>query len=325
MRTIRSLTLFIFAIATASGACNCITKFSVCDEVRMSDVVFIGTVESLTNAKTLFESAKTQEDLAALFKSYTLTQSSATLRIKTIFRRPSDFPDDDDPPPAAGSASKSADKNKDKKDKDDDDDRKDGGQAKPGQQTPAVQEKPRDPNDDLKEGDAVVINTDPGACGFDFHKGDTYLVYASEDEQDTRLQTTACTRTARVSDAGEDLAYLYFLKNDESRSARLEGFATSDAMRLLLDRFQYTGRIDSPVPGIRIELKSDHDAFNTTSDQNGRFVFDGLAEDSYTLFAYPPDEIGHPKPLASPRTLRIESRSCTSNVLLIPKTPAKTP
>ena len=278
----------------------------------MSDVVFIGTVESLTNAKTLFDSAKTPQDVRALFKSYALQENSATLRIRTIFRRPSDFPDDDDPVTAVtADGSKTA-----AKDKDDDDHRKDAGKTKPA---PAAKKKPRDPNDDLKEGDKVVVYTDSSGCGFDFRQGETYLVYASEDEQDTRLQTTACTRTARVSDAGEDLSYLYFFQNGGSATARLEGFATSDAKRLLLDRFQYTGRIDSPVSGIRIELKSNHGSLNTISDPHGRFLFDGLAEGSYTLSAYPPVEFGHPQPLASSGILRIESRSCKSSVLLIPR------
>ncbi len=35
-------------------------------------------------------------------------------------------------------------------------------------------------------------------------------------------------RTKRLSDAGDDLAYLYFYKNQPEASSRLEGFATSD-------------------------------------------------------------------------------------------------
>ena len=275
----------------------------------MSDVVFIGTVESLTNARTLFESAKTPQDLQTLFKSYALQESSATLRIKTIFRKPADFADRDDDP-APRDVSKPGAKH--------DDDDKQRGAKKTAPKDRAEKDKAHDPNDDLKEGDQVVIYTEPGDCGFNFQKGEIYLVYAIEDEQDTRLETTACTRTARASDAGEDLAYLYFLQNDP-QSARLEGFVTSEPKHLTADRFQYTGRIDAPVPGLRIQLDSDHRSLDTTSDRNGRFVFDGLAEGSYNISAYPADATSRSSRLATAGTLRIEARSCKSAVMLIPK------
>jgi hypothetical protein len=296
MQAVRFLVLL--SAAPALLACNCITRFSVCDEVRLTDMVFIGTVESVTNAKTIFEGAKTQEDLQAIVKGYVLQKNSATLRVKTVFRRPKDGPDDDD------------DKDTDRKD-DKDDDKKNHTA------------KPKDPNDELKEGDAVVVYSDPGDCGFDFRAGETYLVYADEDEQDTHLETTACTRTARVSDAGEDLAYLYFYQNGDSNAGRLEGFATSVPHKLDQDRFQYTGRIDSPVPGIAIELQQKQQSFYTATDANGRFVFDGLAEGAYKLFAYPPDQSDHPKPLSSAVPLQIKPRSCNGAVLLIPG--ARTP
>ncbi len=219
--------------------------------------------------------------------AYVFQENSATLRIRTIFRRPADQPNDDD----------------------------DQNKNKTGQATPT----PKDPNNDLKDGDTVVIWTDTDDCGFDFRTGETYLVYAIENEQDTRLETSACTRTARVSDSGEDLAYLYFYQNGGAQSARLEGFATSDVRKLSPDRFHYTGRIDSPVSGIRVELQSGHNSFATTPDANGRFVFDGLAEGEYKLFAYPRDT-ERSKPLAPPVTLRIQAKSCTSTVLFVPKT-----
>ena len=279
--------VFLLCCAPALFACSCITSFSPCSEVKMTDLVFIGTVESVTNAKTILDSAKTPEEIQAIKAGYVFQENSATLRIRTIFRRPADQPNDDD----------------------------DQNKSKTGQATPT----PKDPNNDLKDGDTVVIWTDTDDCGFDFRTGETYLVYAIENEQDTRLETSACTRTARVSDSGEDLAYLYFYQNGGAQSARLEGFATSDVRKLSPDRFHYTGRIDSPVSGIRVELQSGHNSFTTTPDANGRFVFDGLAEGEYKLFAYPRDT-ERSKPLAPPVTLRIQAKSCTSTVLFVPKT-----
>jgi hypothetical protein len=39
-----------------------------------------------------------------------------------------------------------------------------------------------------------------------FQKGETYLVYTTDDEETDRLETNVCHGTARLSDAGEDLS-----------------------------------------------------------------------------------------------------------------------
>jgi hypothetical protein len=45
-----------------------------------------------------------------------------------------------------------------------------------------------------------------GGCGIAFQKGETYLVYTTDDEETDRLETNVCHGTARLSDAGEDLS-----------------------------------------------------------------------------------------------------------------------
>jgi hypothetical protein len=52
----------------------------------------------------------------------------------------------------------------------------------------------------------VVTPASSASCGFAFAQGQEYLVYASE--VDGRLQTIACSRTAPIAVAGEDLAAL---------------------------------------------------------------------------------------------------------------------
>ena len=44
------------------------------------------------------------------------------------------------------------------------------------------------------------------------------------------MTTGACTRTRRLSDAGEDLAYLYFFKNFGDAAGHVEGFVTTDLL-----------------------------------------------------------------------------------------------
>ena len=69
--------------------------------------------------------------------------------------------------------------------------------------------------------------TDSGDCGYNYQEGETYLVYADEDEETDRVNTSVCYRNRRLSDAGDDLAYLFFYRNGGDESARLEGFVTS--------------------------------------------------------------------------------------------------
>jgi hypothetical protein len=280
--------LLTFVFPGILRPCDCITAFSVCDEVKMSDAVFIGTVESVTDMKSILAAAKTPEEAKSIMASLVLQDTSATLRIKTLFRRPGD--DDDDKKPDQ----------KDNKKDDDKDDHK------------------HDPNSRIKEGGSVVVWTDSGDCGFVFHKGETYLVYAVEDETSGQLQTTVCNRTARVSDAGGDLAYLFFYQNGGSQSARLEGFATSAVTKLDQDRFHYTGRIASPVSNIVVELQTPHDSLYAAPDPNGRFIFDGLAEGAYKLFAYAQDDPLYHRPLASSLTLQVKPKSCVNTVLFVP-------
>lgn len=274
-----ALLFILLLFAPALFGCSCVSSLSVCDEVHISDAVFIGTVESIADPKTLLGSAHTQDELQALLAKYLFGETRVTLKVKTIFRQGSD------------------DAKADADDKDDHDKK-------------------------LKQGESAVIWTESGDCGYEFQVGETYLVYAVEDEGSGRLETTRCTRTARITDAGEDLAYLYFYQNGGSESARLEGFATSDLKQANRDRFHYSPQIGSPVSGITVEFRSDHATHFTTPDRNGRFLFDGLPEGIYRIFAYrdyPEDRT----PLTSSIPLKINTRSCNSTVLFIPRTSIK--
>src|SRR6185295_14103296 len=80
-----------------------------------------------------------------------------------------------------------------------------------------------------KEEETLEVWTPFGDCGFNFQVGETYLVYADDDEESDVMTTGVCTRTRRLSDAGDDVAYLFFYHNYGGEGARLEGFVTSDA------------------------------------------------------------------------------------------------
>ena len=50
----------------------------------------------------------------------------------------------------------------------------------------------------------VYTSPDSAACGFNFKKGESYLVYASGTDDD-RLHASICSRTARLKNARKDL------------------------------------------------------------------------------------------------------------------------
>src|ERR1039458_5933879 len=63
-----------------------------------------------------------------------------------------------------------------------------------------------DDDDDDTPAKTVEVWTAFGDCGINFQAGETYLVYADDDEESNIMTTGACTRTRRLSDAGDDLA-----------------------------------------------------------------------------------------------------------------------
>jgi len=182
-----------------------------------------------------------------------------------------------------------------------------------------------DHDDDAADDDAgktVEVWTAFGDCGFAFQTGETYLVYADDDEESDVMTTGACTRTRRLTDAGDDLAYLYFYQNQAEESGRLEGFVTSDLLyQRELDPNHYTGRIAAPVPAV-LELQSRGLTRFTQSDANGRFVFDGLPAGDFTVNAYAPGFPAELRQLAGPKTLHLDERACAAQVLVAP--PPKT-
>jgi hypothetical protein len=177
-----------------------------------------------------------------------------------------------------------------------------------------------DDGDDDIPAKTVEVWTAFGDCGINFQTGETYLVYADDDEESNIMTTGACTRTRRLTDAGDDLAYLYFYKNYADSAGRVEGFVTSDLLFLRdLDLGQYSGRIGAPVAAV-VELKSGDNARYTESDDKGRFVFDGLPAGDFTVSAYVPGFPSETQQLAGPKRVRLEKRSCATQVLVAPPT-----
>jgi hypothetical protein len=309
--------------ARPAAACECEASFSSCREVEASDLVFIGMVASIEPIFLNRWNGTQQAAMRSLNDAYLQAQehpSAATLQsLKDKYLATFPILDDREKKQVQGADSvqqmasflySSLDRGmrvhlKVKtifKQGDDDDD------------NAASSKKPK------KDTDFLDVWTAAGDCGYDFQIGETYLVYANNEEGADYFFTSTCMRTKRLSEAGDDLAYLYFYKNQPEASARLEGFATSDRQsQLVINPMHDPAMIGSPFPGLIFQLQSSGLTRYAESDSNGRFVFDGLPEGSYQLSVF---ASGYPKTnqlLAGPRRLQLREKSCARQIFVLPK------
>jgi hypothetical protein len=170
--------------------------------------------------------------------------------------------------------------------------------------------------DDKPDQGYIEVATPFGDCGYNFQQGETYLVYAASDEASPTLETGACTPTKRLSDAGADLPFLYFYKENPASAGHLEGIAISDP-KVLLNPPDDRDPVLSPMPGLIIGLRSADSVRYSNSGAQGRFVFDGLSPGSYTLRAWAPGYPDTVKLLAGPSEILVGAKSCLNHTLLI--------
>ncbi|HEU5020438.1 MAG TPA: carboxypeptidase-like regulatory domain-containing protein, partial [Bryobacteraceae bacterium] len=161
---------------------------------------------------------------------------------------------------------------------------------------------------------SLDIWTSAGDCGVDFQVGETYLVYAREDEDSGKLETSVCMRTQRLSEEGGDLAFLYFLKNGGAASTRLEGFVSTSFADQNLPR--YRDRVSAPLAGGLLELDGEGAARYARSDSDGRFVFDGLKEGNYRVSLLAPGYPRTPRSVIVSRGFHAAGDACVRQVLV---------
>ncbi len=303
-------------------ACKCLVGYPACPEAASSDVIFIGTVESVeTGFLDRWHSARSSADALQADEVVRLQKegSEASLaKLKEIYLRmfPALTPTDKrellaaathrelqsifDAIVSRGKRTRFKVRTLFKNSTDDD-----AKNAKASDDKDAEESKV----------ESMDVWTDYGDCGFDFQAGETYLVYASEDEETQQLGTSICYRTKRLSEAGTDLAYLFFYKNGGDASTRMEGFVTSDPNR---DRARVPNGIEAPVADVVVGLKWSGGERYTRSEADGRFVFDGLSGGDYELSVFSKDFPQDARRLTDPKTVRVEEKSCASVVLGAP-------
>jgi hypothetical protein len=310
----RRAALLCFLFPCAAIACKCQMTLSVCNEVAATDIIFVGAVEAIEPSFLDSWNAGQRAALDLLNQEAARAQSdrspAAFAKLRDAYLKVfPDLPADHKKRLAAATS--------------------------PDQlaelfywildhgkrvrlRVKTVFRGEIDDDDDKTPSKTVEVWTAFGDCGINFQTGETYLVYADDDEESNIMSTGACTRTRRLTDAGDDLAYLYFFKNYGDNAGRVEGFVTGDLLFLRdLDLAHYTGRIGAPVAAV-VELKSGDRARYTETDDKGRFVFDGVAAGDFTVSAYASGYPAQTRLLAGPKPVRMEKRACANQVLVAP-------
>jgi hypothetical protein len=305
---LQTLVVALFGAPFLSAACQCVLHYGVCDETKNSDVVFIGAAETV--APRFLDPYARNGDPAPAAEITTLQHDpspEALAKLKGIYLKM--FAGLPDRLLSVISISEN--------------------QAQLQSAVEDVQSEGRvahfrvremfknGDDDDKPAPQSLDIWTSGGECGIDFQAGETYLVYAVQDEDSGKLETGSCMRTRRLSEEKGDLAYLYFLKNDEAESTRLEGFVSTTVADQSVPR--YEDAISTPSPGATVELDVEGNPRYSQSDADGRFFFDGLRQGDYKLSLIAPGFPLSPRTVLSTRTFHAEQNSCPRQILVAPK------
>jgi hypothetical protein len=307
--------LLIFA---APGiACKCLMSLNACHEVETSSMVFAGTVESIEPNFLRDWNPAQEAGILKLNEEYARAKAEGTpaalARLKSAYR--STFPDTTEERKQKLETARTPDelgrlfygildggmhvklrvREQFKSAGDDDDD-----------------------DDDKPAPESIEVWTPFGDCGFNFQIGETYLVYADNDEESGMLSTGSCSRTRRLTDAGDDLAYLFFRKEDEKRSTRLEGFVTGDSyFQAKIDKLHDPLTVLAPLANALVALDAGGATRHVRSGADGRFIFDGVGVGNYTIQAFRSERPGEKTPLSPARTGQAGENSCVFEMLLV--------
>lgn len=115
---------------------------------------------------------------------------------------------------------------------------------------------------------AIDVQGNGAECRVQYQKGKRYLIYAYDyDANDTRIQTSACSRTREVARADEDFAYI---RNLSQQAMFLHG--------KVVDRHD-------PVEGVRIEAEGNGIKYHALTDAKGHFNFPLIEPGKYIVRA----------------------------------------
>jgi len=141
---------------------------------------------------------------------------------------------------------------------------------------------------------SVETGAGGGDCGYEFSWGEKYLIYAHR-QKDGSLTTSICTRTQKVSDASNDLAYLRTLSKLPNKG-RVYGtvkqytFDPNFKPAEVSLMSPYGGPEEQlfsmrTLPGTAVHLKGGQGSAQQVAraGQDGDFAFENLAPGRYTI------------------------------------------
>jgi Carboxypeptidase regulatory-like domain len=125
---------------------------------------------------------------------------------------------------------------------------------------------------------SVVTAANGASCGFEFMRGERYVVYASAAKTEASLSTWSCSRTRHVADAADDLVFFETL-SAAATGPRVFGAVTHTETGLVRHETRDLG----PVPNLRLTLRSSTATHEARTDASGRYEFNGLVPERYQL------------------------------------------
>ena len=146
----------------------------------------------------------------------------------------------------------------------------------------------------------VLTGMGGGDCGYNFVKGQRYLVYAHERRG--RLYATICSRTKLLIEAGEDLAYFRNLPPENSGGRLLV-----KVMKRLPSLNANSADI-KPMPGVRIIAEASGLSYQGKTNDAGQYEFKDLPPGKYKITS----DIPQTEQNVWRTEVTVEDRACSS-------------
>ena len=139
----------------------------------------------------------------------------------------------------------------------------------------------------------VVTGKGGGDCGYDFHRGGDYVVYASKNAAG-QLETGICSRTRPLADAAQDVAYIHAV-------------ATAPPT----GEIRIVRGLPGAVPAAKVSIEGNGVRYELTTDAAGEATLGGVPPGEYKLRAE------RDRYLPVERTLQVHAKGCAEMPLFM--------